>query len=87
MLQICTQMHSMLYVKHTLIIEVLVESVQPVLQLITGFCAEDNSLRSLRRWVDDGQASRFLACRLLFNNTDPGVLKYNTNNLSQAGNQ
>lgn len=79
-------MHSM-YVKHTLIIEVLVESVQPVLQLITGFCAEDNSLRSLGQWVDDWQASGFLACRLLLNNTDPGVLQYNTNNLSQAENQ
>lgn len=53
MLQICTQKHSTLCVKHTLIMEVLVESIQPVLQLIAGFCAEDYSLRSLRRWVDD----------------------------------
>lgn len=31
----------------TLIIEVLVEGIQPVLQLISGLCAEDDGLRSL----------------------------------------
>lgn len=48
--------------KHTLIIDMLVKGVQPVLQLIVGVCDEDCGLRSLWRRVDDGQTPGFVAC-------------------------
>lgn len=58
----------------TLIIEVLVEGVHPVLQLLPGVCSEDNGLRSLWRRVDDGQTPGFLAYGPLLHHMDPGVL-------------
>lgn len=60
----------------TLIEEVLVESVQPVLQLLAGFCAEDEALGPLRWRVDDRQPSGLLTWPSLFNHTDPSVLQH-----------
>lgn len=59
----------------TLIVEMLVEGVQPVLQLIPGFCGEDNSLGSFWWRVDDEQTPGFLACWLLLHHTNPSVLQ------------
>lgn len=58
----------------TLVVQVLVEGVQPVLHLISGVGAELDALGSLRRRVGDGQSAGFLARRLLFNHADAGVL-------------
>lgn len=63
---------------HTLVVQVLVEGVQPLLQLVSGVGAELDALRSRWRRVGDGQSARLLARRLLFNHADAGVLKNDT---------
>lgn len=52
------------------------ESVQPVIQLLTAFWAEDKILWPLRWGVDDRQPSSFVTRRVLFNHTDPSVLQH-----------
>lgn len=68
----------------TLVVQVLVEGVQPLLQLVSGVGAELDALGSRRRRVGDGQSAGLLARRLLFNHADAGVLRNDTYDLSQG---
>ena len=59
----------------TLVIEVLVEGVQPVDQLFSGVCGEEDGLSSSWRRVADGQAVGSPSCRVLVHHTDARVLE------------
>lgn len=61
-------------VARTLVVQVLVQGVQPLLQLVSGVGAELGALGARRRQVGDGQPAGSLARRLLFDHADAGVL-------------